>query len=132
VVGDHLTGGAHATIDAVGNSESIAESLRFTRPRGDVILLGMPANVSIDLTGLWHRETSITGAYTYGTESLPDGSRRHTFDLAIETANECRLERLVSATYRLEDHRDAIAHAAAAGRRGAIKIVFDLRDKENS
>lgn len=135
VVGDHLTGGAHATIDAVGNSDSIAESLRFTRPRGDVILLGMPAGVSLDLTGLWHRETSISGAYTYGTERLPDGTSRHTFDLAIETADACRLERLVSAAYRLEDYRDAIAHAAAAGRRGAVKIVFDLRagrEKENS
>ena len=127
VVGDHLTGGSHATIDAVGNSESIAECLRFTRPRGRVVLLGMPAEVSLDLTGLWHRETAIVGAYTYGTERLPDGTSKHTFELAIETASECRLERLVSAAYRLEDYQDAIAHAAAAGRRGAVKIVFDLR-----
>jgi threonine dehydrogenase-like Zn-dependent dehydrogenase len=128
VVGDHLTGGSHVTIDAVGNSDSIAECLRFTRPRGRVILLGMPADVSLDLTGLWHRETAIVGAYTYGTENLPDGTTKHTFDLAIETAAECRLERLVSAAYRLEDYQDAIAHAAAAGRRGAVKIVFDLRN----
>lgn len=128
VVGNHLTGGSHVTIDAVGNSDSIAECLRFTRPRGRVILLGMPADVTVDLTGLWHRETAIVGAYTYGTEHLPDGTTKHTFDLAIETAAECRLERLVSAAYRLEDYQDAIAHAAAAGRRGAVKIVFDLRN----
>ena len=128
VVGNHLTGGSHVTIDAVGNSDSIAECLRFTRPRGRVILLGMPADVTLDLTGLWHRETAIVGAYTYGTEHLPDGTTKHTFDLAIETATECRLERLVSAAYRLEDYQDAIAHAAAAGRRGAVKIVFDLRN----
>ena len=128
VVGNHLTGGSHVTIDAVGNSDSIAECLRFTRPRGRVILLGMPADVTLDLTGLWHRETAIVGAYTYGTEHLPDGTTKHTFDLAIETAAECRLERLVSAAYRLEDYQDAIAHAAAAGRRGAVKIVFDLRN----
>lgn len=128
VVGDHLSGGSHATIDAVGNSDSIATCLRFTRPRGRVILLGMPAEVTLDLTGLWHRETAIVGAYTYGTEHLPDGGTRHTFDLAIDTARECRLERLVSASYRLDDYQDAIAHAAAAGRRGAVKIVFDLRE----
>jgi hypothetical protein len=92
-----------------------------------VVLMGMPAQVSVDLTGLWHRETQLVGAYTYGTETMPDGSRRRTFDLAIETAQQLGLERLLSATYRIDDHDDAIAHAAAAGRRGAVKVAFDLR-----
>lgn len=127
IVGDHLSSGAHATIDAVGNSESIAECIRFTRPRGSVVLLGMPASVSLDLTGLWHRETRLIGAYTYGHEHMPDGSRRRTFELAIEMAAEARLDRLVSAAYALDEYEDAIAHAAGAGRRGAVKIVFDLR-----
>ncbi len=127
VVGDYLSGGCHATIDAVGSADSMMDCLKFTRPRGRVVLLGMPAIVSLDLTGLWHRETALVGAYTYGTESMPDGTRKHTFDLAIETAAECQLERLVSASYRLDDYKDAIAHAAASGRRGAVKIVFDLR-----
>ena len=35
--------------------------------------------------------------------------------------------RLVSATYPLRDYTDAIAHAASAGRRGAVKIAFDMR-----
>ncbi|MFN8023661.1 MAG: medium chain dehydrogenase/reductase family protein [Acidimicrobiales bacterium] len=127
LVGDHLSGGADATIDAVGTSESIADCLRFTRPRGRVVLMGMPAQVTVDLTGLWHRETQLVGAYTYGTETMPDGSRRRTFDLAIDTAHELGFERLLSATYRIDDHEDAIAHAAAAGRRAAVKIAFDLR-----
>ncbi len=127
VVGDYLSGGAHATIDAVGNSDSIASSLRFTRPRGRIVLLGMPARVSVDLTGLWHRETALIGAYTYGTETLPDGANRSTFDLAIDTVRELRLDRIVSATYRLDSYADALSHAANAGRRGAVKIAFDLR-----
>lgn len=127
VVGDYLSGGAHAVIDAVGTSESIATCLRFTRPRGRIVLLGMPAHVALDLTGLWHRETSLVGAYTYGTESLPDGSRRSTFDMAIDLVASLRLDRLVSATYRLDSFVDALAHAAQAGRRGAIKVAFDFR-----
>lgn len=127
VVGDYLAGGAHVTIDAVGTSQSIAATLRLTRPRGRVVLLGMPARVSVDLTGLWHRETTIAGAYTYGTETLPDGSRRSTFDLAIDTVQSAGLDRLLSATYPLESFSDALAHAADAGRRGAVKIAFDLR-----
>lgn len=130
MIGDQLSSGAHASIDAVGTSESITDCLRITRPRGRVVLLGMPADVRLDLTGLWHRETELKGAYTYGTETLPDGTRARTFDLATDTADHYQAERLLSATYRLDDHVDAIAHAASAGRRGAIKIAFDLRDTD--
>jgi threonine dehydrogenase-like Zn-dependent dehydrogenase len=127
MIGDYLSSGAHVTIDAVGSSDSLETSLRITRPRGRVVLLGMPADVNLDLTGLWHRETEIKGAYTYGTETLRDGRRVRTFELAIESAQLIQAERLVSATYPLIEHHDAIQHAASAGRRGAIKIAFDLR-----
>ena len=130
MIGDALSSGAHVTIDAVGTGATIADSLRITRPRGRVVLLGMPADVRLDLTGLWHRETELKGAYTYGTETLPDGRRVRTFDLAFETAAHFEAERLLSATYRLDDHVEAIAHAAAAGRRGAVKIAFDLRGED--
>lgn len=123
-----LSGGAHVTIDAVGSSGSIADALRITKPRGRVVLLGMPAQVDIDMTGLWHREIELKGAYTYGTETLADGTRTTTFALAIDTVNAVGAERLLSATYPLTDHADAIAHASSAGRRGAVKIAFDPRD----
>ncbi|MBA3803194.1 MAG: zinc-binding dehydrogenase [Acidimicrobiia bacterium] len=131
VVGDFLSGGADATIDAVGSSDSLTSCLRLTRPRGRVVLMGMPAEVTIDLTGLWHRETEIVGAYTYGTERLPDGRTANTFELAMETVVVVDAERLVSAVYPLSEYRDAIAHAAAAGRRGAVKIAFDPRKGRN-
>jgi threonine dehydrogenase-like Zn-dependent dehydrogenase len=128
VVGDYLSGGADATIDAVGNSASVAASIRMTRPRGRVVLMGMPAEISVDMTGLWHRETELVGSYTYGTETLPGGGEARTFDLAIDTVAAIHAQRMLSATYRLDDFSDAIAHAAAAGRRGAVKIAFDLRE----
>ena len=123
-----LSSGADVTIDAVGSSGSIADCLRITRPRGRVVLLGMPARVDLDLTGLWHREIDLKGAYTYGTETLGDGTVTDTFRLAIDTVTAVEAERLVSATYPLDEHLDAIDHAASAGRRGAIKIAFDLRE----
>ena len=127
MVGDHLSGGADATLDAVGNSASITTSLRITRPRGRVVMLGMPAEVRVELTDLWHRETELVGAYTYGTETLPDGSRHRTFELALDTVVACSMDRLLCATYPLERYLDALAHAATAGRRGGIKVAFDLR-----
>ncbi len=126
-IGDDLSSGADVVIDAVGSAESIDQSIGLVRPRGTVILVGMPGRVSVDLTALWHRETELVGAYTYGTETLDDGSTRTSFDLAIELVEAADLGRLVSATYPLERYEDALSHAAQAGRRGSVKVCFDLR-----
>ena len=130
VVGDYLSSGAHVTIDAVGNSDSIALSLRMTRPRGRIVLMGMPSEVTADLTGLWHRETQLMGAYTYGTETLPNGTKQRTFLMAIELANEIRAEQMLSATYPLSEYQQALRHASEAGARGAIKVAFDMRQEK--
>jgi threonine dehydrogenase-like Zn-dependent dehydrogenase len=120
-----LTGGADVVVDCVGSAESLADSLSIVRPRGRVVLAGMPGNVRVDLASLWHREVVLTSAYAYGTEKI-DGSSRRTFDLAMELVERCRLGRLVSARYPLDRFEEALAHAGAAGRRGAVKIAFDL------
>lgn len=134
---DRLTGGADVVVDCVGSADSLAECLAAVRPKGRVVLVGMPGSVTVDLTGLWHREIELVGAYAYGTEELPspdgrpDQTRRaRTFDLAFELVRSADLGRLVSATYPLSRYRDAIEHAAAAGPRGAVKVAFDLRDEK--
>jgi threonine dehydrogenase-like Zn-dependent dehydrogenase len=125
--GNQLTGGADAVLDCVGSAASIQQSLAVVKPRGRVTLVGMPATVKLELTTLWHRETELAGAYAYGTERLPDGSWRRTFELAFELVTTGRLGRLVSATYPLAEYAAAIEHAANAGRRGGVKVTFDLR-----
>jgi threonine dehydrogenase-like Zn-dependent dehydrogenase len=131
--GNQLTGGADAVLDCVGSEDSIQQSLAVVKPRGRVTLVGMPAVVRLNLTTLWHRETELAGAYAYGTETLADGSRRRTFELAFELVESAGLGRLVSATYPLADYKAAIEHAAGAGRRGAVKVAFDLRaEKERN
>lgn len=148
-----LTSGASLVFDCVGTSESLASALEVVEPGGTIVMLGMPGEVKVDLTGLWLREVSITGAYAYGTERAPmtaktsppdsaldaTGPRRtrknpppapeprRTFDLAFELVADAGLERLVSAVYPLTRYREAIEHAANAGRRGATKVAFDLR-----
>ena len=128
--GDQLTGGADAVLDCVGTETSIQQSLALVKPRGRVTLVGMPAVVKVSLTTLWHRETELAGAYAYGTEVLSSGERRRTFDLAFELVRAARLGRLVSATYPLADYKAAIEHAASAGRRGAVKVAFDMRQEK--
>lgn len=127
MIGDDLSGGADVVIDAVGSASSIQESIGTARPRGRVVLVGMPGRVDVDLTPLWHRETELVGAYTYGTEQLADGTTRTSFDMATELVGASDLGRLVTALYPLERYEDALSHAATAGPRGAVKICFDLR-----
>ncbi len=120
-----LTGGAPLVFDCVGTAASIADALAVAAPGATVVLLGMPGHVGIDLTGLWQREVRLAGAYAYGPEPAAGG--RHSFELSLEVVDAAGLERLVSATYPLDRHADAVEHAANAGRRGAVKVAFDMR-----
>jgi threonine dehydrogenase-like Zn-dependent dehydrogenase len=125
-----LSGGADIVIDCVGSAESIEQSLVMVRPRGTVALVGMPGKITVDLAPLWHREVRLAGAYAYGTETHASFDPMPTFDLAFEVARVQQTGQLVSATYPLTRFEDAVAHAGAAGRRGAVKIAFDLGDSD--
>jgi threonine dehydrogenase-like Zn-dependent dehydrogenase len=118
VAGPQLTSGVDAVFDCVGSESSLELALQVVAPGGTIVLLGMPGRVSLDLTPLWHREVAVRGAYTY---------TNHAFAKAFELVQDAGLDRLVSALYPLERWREAIEHAADAGRRGAVKVAFDLR-----
>jgi len=130
-VGAGLSGGVDVVVDCVGSQTSLAEDLAVVAPGGTIVLLGMPASVLVDLTPLWQRQITLRGSYAYGVEddTGTNGSvaPRRTFEMAFALAAEASLERLVSATYPLDRYRDAIDHAANAGRRDAVKVAFDLR-----
>jgi threonine dehydrogenase-like Zn-dependent dehydrogenase len=113
-----LAGGAPVVVDCVGSEASLQQSLEVVAPGGTILVVGMPSTVSLDLTGLWHREVALRGVYAY---------RREDFDTALDLVAREDLGRLVSATYPLSRFEDAIVHAADAGRRGAVKITFDMR-----
>lgn len=123
-----LTAGAPLVFDCVGTAESLSEALAVVAPGGTVVMIGMPGHVGVDLTGLWQREVRLVGAYAYGPE--PSAGGRHSFDLSMELVDAAGLERLVTATYTLDRYSDAIEHAASAGRRGAVKIAFDMRNEK--
>jgi threonine dehydrogenase-like Zn-dependent dehydrogenase len=118
VVGGQLTGGVPAVVDCVGSEASLGQALAVAAPGGTVHAVGMPGRTTLDLTSLWHRETVLRGCYAYDHAD---------FATAVDLVAELGLDRLVSATYPLARYEDAVAHAAEAGRRGAVKVAFDLR-----
>jgi threonine dehydrogenase-like Zn-dependent dehydrogenase len=115
-----LGGGAEAVVDCVGSQDSIAQALRIAAPGATIHTVGMPGVTTVDLTPLWQREVALRGAYAY---------QRPDFDIALGLVEQLELGRLVTATYPLRRYEDAIAHAASAGARGAVKIAFDLRSE---
>ena len=115
-----LGGGAEAVVDCVGSPDSIAQALRIAAPGSTIHAVGMPGVTTVDLTPLWQREVALRGAYAY---------QRADFDRALDLVQQLDLGRLVTATYTLRRYEDAIAHAASAGARGAVKIAFDLRSE---
>jgi len=128
---DRLTGGASVVFDCVGSNDSLADAIAVSGPRGRIMLVGMAGHTEVDLTGLWHKELQLVGTYAYGTETpAADGTPLRTFDLAMELVEAHHLGRLVTATYPLSRYTEAISHAANAGRRGAVKIAFDLRPEK--
>ncbi len=113
-----LGGGVDVCFDCIGSWLSIDDSLRFTRNRGTVVLVGMPGVPSgVDWTSMWYKEVKITGSYTCDTE---------TFRRAIEiiSANRGLLEGFVNAKLPLADYREAIRLAMNAGREGVMKAAF--------
>jgi threonine dehydrogenase-like Zn-dependent dehydrogenase len=117
-IGDQLTGGVPEVVDCVGSEASLTQALQVVAPGGTVHAVGMPGRTTLDLTSLWHREVALRGAYAY---ERPD------FDTALELVASLDLGRLMSAAYPLSRYEEAVAHAAQAGARGAVKIAFDLR-----
>lgn len=121
-----LTSGIAAVVDCVGSAETIAQAIRVCAPGGTVHLVGMPGVTKLDLTPVWQREISLRGTYAYNAPGN-GGADVDDFSTAIELVGRLDLGRLVSATYPLARYQEAIAHAAEAGARGAVKIAFDPR-----
>ncbi|HLM64838.1 MAG TPA: zinc-binding dehydrogenase [Acidimicrobiales bacterium] len=131
-----LTGGIDAVVDCVGSEASIAQAVRCVAPGGTVHLVGMPGVTSVDLTPVWQREVALRGTYAYEVPTPSDRvgvTPTDDFAAAVDLVRRLDLGRLVSATYPLARYQEAVAHAAEAGARGAVKIAFDLRsDRERT
>lgn len=126
ITGPALTYGADVVIDCVGSKESLHAAITTVKPGGQIVLTGMPSKANLDLSLLWQRQITLTGAYTYSTEvsHLNNANNAKTFELAINASKEMGLGRLVSAKYSLDNYEAAIEHAIDAGKRDSTKIVF--------
>jgi len=113
-----LLGGFDVVFDCVASGRSLESAVTATRPRGVVMLVGMPGQIDLDLSMAWQRELDIRGAYGYGDE----------FPAALELAGRLELGRLVAQGWPLHEYRRALESSRTATRAGHVKTVFDLTD----
>ena len=131
VLAGRLTGGADVVFDCVGSRRSLTQALAMVRPRGRSCWSGCRAR-SRSTWPPCGTGRSAGGAYAYGTETA--SPTRGTPTAAPSSwPSTRRRRRLGSARLGHLPPRalqEAVAHAAAAGRRGAVKVAFDLRNRK--
>lgn len=128
VVGDEVYagGGFEVVFDCVGSRASISQALRYTSPRGRVVVLGCAGQIrKLDLTFLWARELRIEGYVGYGAEGW-DGRTVHTFEIVLErmAADPGALGDLVTHVFPLKQYRDALRAAFDHRRSKAVKVAL--------
>jgi len=119
-------GGADVTVECVGSGRSIDDALRWTRPGGTVILLGLAALPrGVDWTPIWLNELRVLGSYIYSMESW-EGRRVRTMDLMLDWIARGRLDPAPLVTHRfpLSDYRGALRTAMGKARSQAFKVAF--------
>lgn len=118
---EFLLGGVDVVFECTGGASGLDTALRLTRAGGTVVMSGMPSG-SVDLTPLWFRELQLVGAYASGSRSSPEW--RSDFAVAMSLAASAPLDDWVEPPYPLRRWREALGHAAEAGKLGSVKIAF--------
>jgi S-(hydroxymethyl)glutathione dehydrogenase/alcohol dehydrogenase len=113
--------GADRAFDVVGNPETAALALRFTRSGGTCVIVGIPATgerLDLDFAEFNRREKFLTGTM-YGSED-PAVALPRLLDHA--RAGRLKLRELLGPVYPLEQVNDAF-DAALAGSRGRVLVT---------
>jgi L-iditol 2-dehydrogenase len=123
-----VEGGPSLVHDTVGSEATVRDALALAREGGRIVVTGAAARASVDLTRLWHRQISLSGAMVYGPVELR-GRTMDIFDAALELIREDDLGglALLTHTFELEEYRDAISVALSKRDHESIKVAFRLR-----
>jgi S-(hydroxymethyl)glutathione dehydrogenase / alcohol dehydrogenase len=113
--------GADRAFDVVGNPETAALALRFTRSGGTCVIVGIPATgerLDLDFAEFNRREKFLTGTM-YGSE---DPAVALPILLDHARTGRLKLRELLGATYPLEQVNEAF-DAALAGTPGRVLVL---------
>ena len=123
-----LSGGYDVIVDCVGTTGSVTEALKWTRARGQVVMLGTLQTGTVDLTPLWFRELSVIGTYGRQLEHY-EGQRANTYKIVHDWMVEGKIspDGLLTHTFRLPEYKKALKTVIHKGQTHSIKVAFDFR-----
>ncbi len=124
---DILMGGFSKVYDVVGSSATLKTSMRALRTGGVLSVVGIGADVKLDLTPLWLKLQTIKGVYTYGYTD-EHGKRKHVFELAIDFIRQKKVdvESMVTHTFSIEDYREMIEVNLNKSKHRAVKTAVSF------
>jgi threonine dehydrogenase-like Zn-dependent dehydrogenase len=123
-----LSGGYDVVFECVGSRQSIEESLKWTRARGQVVMVATGHGGGADLTPIWFRELRVVGRYGRQLERY-NGRRVGTYELVHELMESRKLDvaPLLTHTFRLAEWREALRVGMHKSAHRAVKVAFDFR-----
>jgi threonine dehydrogenase-like Zn-dependent dehydrogenase len=121
-----VIGGFDLVYDCVGNGRTIEDSLRWTRARGAVVVVGVNlAPAQVDLTPVWYHHVDLIGTYGHG-HSAWNGQTRHDYDWVAGFIRDGRFptEGLVTHRFPFKDFKQAIATSMSKAKARPIKVML--------
>ncbi len=121
-----LEGGVDIVFDCVGSSSTIDASLRITKKRGKVVVVGTAGILrGIDASALWFKEVTLTGSAMSGT-TIVSGVRQRTYQHVIDMLADGRLQAagLVTHSFPLSDFAQAFQTALDKTRHQSLKVML--------
>ena len=120
-----LLGGVDLVYDALGNRNSVEDSLRVVRPQGTVMIVGMGHPRWVDWDPVTHKQLTVMGSHGRGTEQWK-GARRHTYEVVHEliAAGVFPADKLLTHVFPLEDYATALDVLTHKGRHGAVHAAL--------
>lgn len=121
-----VSGGADVIFECVGSATSIDDALRFSKPKGTMVLIGLASLANgIDLTPIWLSEVNVKGSFWCSSE-VYNGTKMTTYQVALELlkSGKLSLNKLLTHKFKLEDYKKAIETNLSIGANKLIKSCF--------
>lgn len=121
-----LEGGVDIVFDCVGSSQTIDASLRVTKKRGKVVVVGTASTLrGVDASALWFKEVTLTGSAMFGTTTV-NGLRQRTYQHVIDMLADNRLQAagLVTHSFSLSEYAQAFQTALHKTRHQSLKVML--------
>jgi threonine dehydrogenase-like Zn-dependent dehydrogenase len=124
-----IMSGAGVVYDTIGSPSSVETAIRIAAPRATVAISGVEAPRRFEWTPLYFKELRLAGCNAFAIEEF-EGRRIHAMEVYFELVQRgVDLTPLITHAYAVRDYRRAFLSLADHGRSGAVKAVFDFRER---